>query len=186
MTVDRRVRRTRELLFDALLDLMIVKGYGAITVQDLIDRANVGRSTFYNHFHDKDHLLLENMNYFQEELLEKCVRTSNDNGPFGFSLMMIQHAQGYQRIYQALKEKEGGNEVIQHMKNMLMELIQNEVKLRKWKSQQFGVHSDYVTVTFIANTFFSLLTNWLDQKITCTAIELNELFHRLVLKGLSN
>src|SRR5690349_10072505 len=56
---DRRIQRTRQLLLDALSTLILEKGYEAITVQDLIDRANLGRSTFYSHFQDKEDLLLK-------------------------------------------------------------------------------------------------------------------------------
>ena len=59
---DRRVQRTRTLLLDALLDLIAEKGYAAVTVQDIVDRANVGRSTFYAHFLDKRELLLSGVN----------------------------------------------------------------------------------------------------------------------------
>ena len=52
-TLDRRVQRTRQLLQDALISMMIEKGYAATTVQDIIGRANVGRATFYAHFADK-------------------------------------------------------------------------------------------------------------------------------------
>src|SRR5260370_7394465 len=54
---DRRVGRTRKLLEDALHDLIVEKGYEAVTVQDIIDRANVGRSAFYAHYTDKHQLL---------------------------------------------------------------------------------------------------------------------------------
>lgn len=50
--------RTRRLLFDALLDLLRERDYDTITVQQILDRADVGRSTFYAHFRNKDHLLL--------------------------------------------------------------------------------------------------------------------------------
>ena len=56
-TVDRRVQRTRRLLQDALVATVIEKGYEAATVQDIIDRADVGRATFYAHFADKQTLL---------------------------------------------------------------------------------------------------------------------------------
>src|SRR5437870_7897295 len=55
---DRRVQRTRELLHKALIDLISERGYGAITIQDIVDRANVGRTTFYLHYSSKDDLFM--------------------------------------------------------------------------------------------------------------------------------
>src|SRR5690242_15633867 len=53
---DRRVRRTRRALQNALVGLIAERGYPRTTVQDVLDRADVGRSTFYAHFRDKDAL----------------------------------------------------------------------------------------------------------------------------------
>jgi AcrR family transcriptional regulator len=53
---DRRVQRTRELLQQALIELLNERGYEAITVQDIVDRANVGRTTFYLHYRGKHDL----------------------------------------------------------------------------------------------------------------------------------
>ena len=53
---DRRVARTRDLLHHALMSLIQTKGYEAITVQDICDKANVGKSTFYAHYTSKDDL----------------------------------------------------------------------------------------------------------------------------------
>ena len=55
---DRRVSKTRKALKEALTDLILEEGYEGVTVQDVIDRADVGRSTFYAHFVDKDDLLM--------------------------------------------------------------------------------------------------------------------------------
>src|ERR1700752_2902073 len=55
--VDARVRRTRDALGDALVELMQEKPFDSITVQDVLDRAKVGRSTFYSHYSDKDDAL---------------------------------------------------------------------------------------------------------------------------------
>ena len=55
---DRRVQRTRELLQKALIQLINEHGYDAITIQDIADRANVGRTTFYKHYGSKDELFI--------------------------------------------------------------------------------------------------------------------------------
>lgn len=56
---DRRSQRTRQLLMHGLIELLAIKRYDNITVQEITDRANVGRSTFYAHFIDKDDLLVD-------------------------------------------------------------------------------------------------------------------------------
>ena len=56
--MDRRIQRTRELLQKALIGLIDERGYNAITIQDIVDRANIGRTTFYKHYDSKDDLFM--------------------------------------------------------------------------------------------------------------------------------
>lgn len=56
--MDRRVQKTKKLLSDALISLILEKGYDDVSIQDIIDRANIGRSTFYAHYENKEQLLL--------------------------------------------------------------------------------------------------------------------------------
>src|SRR5215510_15281228 len=97
---DRRVQRTQQLLRDALIELIIEKGYEEVTVQDIIDRANVGRSTFYSHFMDKQQLLLsrlkqlrESLAQFQQSGVVTGAKGSGEERPLNFSLAMFQHAE---------------------------------------------------------------------------------------------
>lgn len=103
---DRRAQRTRTMLHEALLDLIVEKGYEAITVQDLIDRANIGRSTFYFHFVDKEMLLVDTINRTREFLKDQIYRNSvkNETGKtsFGFSMAVLQHVQSHKQIYRQL------------------------------------------------------------------------------------
>ncbi len=62
--LDRRVQRTRALLNEALIQLIFEKGYDAVTIEDITERANVGRSTFYLHYQGKDDLLLDHHDAF--------------------------------------------------------------------------------------------------------------------------
>src|SRR6202140_3209752 len=62
--IDRRVRRTRDALGDALITLMQEKPFETITVQQVLDRAGIGRSTFYAHYRDKNDLFLSDLEDF--------------------------------------------------------------------------------------------------------------------------
>jgi AcrR family transcriptional regulator len=67
---DRRIERTRQLLSKALMDLIIERGYDTITIQDITDRANVSRATFYLHYKDKEELLFQSMTKIYDALVE--------------------------------------------------------------------------------------------------------------------
>src|SRR5262245_17355252 len=91
-TPDRRVRRTRRALQEALIGLMTEKSYEAVTVQDVIDRADVGRSTFYTHYTDKDKLLRDSIAVLRS-LVEQPVTPgpANRRRPLRFSLPLFRH-----------------------------------------------------------------------------------------------
>ena len=84
--LDRRVRRTRRRLKEALLGLIQERPYEAVTVQNIIDRADVGRSTFYSHFRSKEELLFDGfgqtLETFTRALLPSTSCTANrDSAP---------------------------------------------------------------------------------------------------------
>ncbi|WP_083865436.1 TetR/AcrR family transcriptional regulator [Nocardia brevicatena] len=99
MTVpDRRIRRTRDALHLALIELMMERGYERVTVSDIIARADVGRSTFYAHYRDKDDLLVVSCT----EFLRREIADSPDRSLLAPVRVMIGLAAGYPDVYQAL------------------------------------------------------------------------------------
>ncbi|MCK4727276.1 MAG: TetR/AcrR family transcriptional regulator, partial [Anaerolineales bacterium] len=121
---DRRVQRTRQLLRDALVSLILEKGYQKITIQDIIDRANVGRSTFYSHYRDKDDLLLSGFDELAHDLhrhMRSPDTTGDDHGHLLHSLEFFIHACNNRELYIAMSESGGGDLILdiarQHMQN---------------------------------------------------------------------
>jgi AcrR family transcriptional regulator len=110
--VDRRVRRTRRSLTDALVGLILERGYDRVTVQDVLDRADVGRSTFYAHFRDKEALLLSCFDGLRDDL-----RGQLDPGPAGGlpAQVLFEHAHRNRRVYRALCGRRGGAVVHGHL-----------------------------------------------------------------------
>jgi AcrR family transcriptional regulator len=85
------------------MSLILRKGYEAITVQDIIDEADVARSTFYAHYTGKEDLLRSSFQTLRAELAEaqRAARGESQEVPLGFSLAMFEHASGYTDVYRA-------------------------------------------------------------------------------------
>ena len=107
IAADRRVRRTRQLLVDALLALIVERGYEALTVQDVLDRADIGRSTFYAHFRDKDDLLAAAFSRLHT-VLEGRTGAAGAAGLAELSLALFRHTDEHRPLYRAMVGRPSG------------------------------------------------------------------------------
>src|SRR5260221_11237122 len=100
---DRRTRKTRQILRDTLLTLLKEKRYDDISVQDIIERADVARSTFYVHYVDKDDLLTGQHGIFAVNLGEQLTAHSGEHGTSAFSSQMrFYHIQAQGHIWKGI------------------------------------------------------------------------------------
>lgn len=134
-TADRRVQRTQRLLHQALTSLILEKKYDAITVRDILDRADAGRSTFYLHYRDKDELLTNGFQYLQnflESVLEASQRAAPDSCEriIGFSLPMFEHALEYRRVNGALLGSSAESVVHRRIHFVLAGIVLRELKVQ--------------------------------------------------------
>lgn len=92
---DRRVQRTQAALRAALLELITELPYDKVSVQALVDRANVGRATFYHHYADKEELLLESMSALRDHIRAQIPSSPRGDGPtlLAFALPLLQHVE---------------------------------------------------------------------------------------------
>src|SRR5438045_9204104 len=102
--IDRRIQRTQALLKTALMSLIQEKGFEALSVQDIIDRANVGRATFYAHFDSKDDLLASGIEGLRTSLKERqrqalTSATGADERLFAFSRELFAHADEHPTVF---------------------------------------------------------------------------------------
>jgi AcrR family transcriptional regulator len=183
--MDRRAARTRRALHGALMSLILRKGYEAITVQDIIDEADVGRSTFYAHYTGKEDLLRSGFQTLRAELTE-AQRTARPNiggsqdEPLGFSLAMFEHASGYTDVYRALVDGRGGVVAVNEIRRILSEIVKKElsgVRLDETVPQE-------VRIEFVVGAFLTVLTWWLERSPKLTPSRVDTIFRRLVIKGI--
>lgn len=185
---DRRVQRTRQMLQHALLALMQEQGYDTVTVQDIIDRANVGRSTFYAHFKDKEDLLARSMDQWQEVFPRQpatAAGTSSASGSslLSFSLPLFQHAQTNYSLYRALVVKGGSAKIEQYAERLIATGLHEGLTTLVRAGNPSRIPVDVLT-RYTVTVFMTLLKWWLDNGIPCSAEEVDTMFCALVSSGL--
>ena len=186
--IDRRVARSREMLHQALLSLIIEKGYEEITVENICDRANVGRSTFYAHFTSKDDLKRRGLDHLRRELIEQQKRASSSahtNVPgLAFTLMMFEHARDHIHLYRALVGSRGGAIALTTIRQTLCEIVRGELaELRREDS--LGTPRE-LAVQYIVGAYMAVLTWWLDGGAKLPPQRINTIFQRLAAEGIAS
>jgi AcrR family transcriptional regulator len=180
---DRRIQRTRKLLQDALLSLILEKGYDAVTIQDVLDRANVGRSTFYAHFQDKESLFLSEFEalraLFEDHLSGQSMAEADT---WQLSLEMFRHAQSQHELYSALAGKQGGSIVLAHLQKYLNLLLVAHLKPHLASQKDPTVPLE-ILAHYLVSSFLSLLVWWLDHEMPYSAERMNEMFRQLTQPG---
>ena len=124
---DRRVRRTRARLKDALLELIEEGGYETITIQELTERADVGRSTFYAHFDSKEALLFDGFEGWLLSLPDLPESRASEGTLLRFSLPMLRHVRTQQRFFLAVMVEGASPGVRLKTIALLAEVIRREL-----------------------------------------------------------
>jgi AcrR family transcriptional regulator len=180
---DRRIQRTRQLLLQALFSLIEEKGFDVVTVQDIIDRANVGRSTFYTHFVDKEDLLVQAMDPFSAQLKErqrKGLQGGPSQGAFAFSHELFSHADGHRGIFRAMIGKQSSLVLQRHFQRIQVELVREEVRAMVPQDAASAVLLEGV-VQYLASGLHGLLSWWMDGKRRMPVDEVNDLYRRMAV-----
>jgi AcrR family transcriptional regulator len=177
---DRRSRRTRQLLSDALTALMLEKRYDKITVQDVIDRANVGRSTFYAHFQDKEDLLLSHFGTVLDALIQHFDLQPDDPEQFMPVRGLFRHAQAFYPVYQTFVWGRGVELLYKQGQAHLSQRIEENLAASLPVGQPPAVPLPVLS-NHIAATLTSLLRWWLENEMPYTAEEMDGIFQQLVL-----
>ena len=184
MKTDRRVQRTRELLQKALIELISERGYDAITIQDIVDHANVGRTTFYLHYSSKDDLFLSChetiVNEFQsgplyphplsrEELLSPLP-------PAGMTRAYRHLEEARVRLHPIFQGKDGPL-ILRRIRDWSAHEI--EANLRAAFADVDSTIPLEVLANYLAGAQLALVQWWLEKRRPHTPENLAQTFHRL-------
>jgi AcrR family transcriptional regulator len=166
-STDRRARRTRTLVNDALTDLILERGYDRVTVQDILDRADIGRSTFYNHYPSKDDLLLRRLEEVEADVEARISSGVHQNQGPDSSLMspllpLFEHADENRPLCRAmLASGRATTLTVRSGRTFLHDVLVAHLRDRSGVSDTECLD---VAVDFALNAMIGVLTQWLESE----------------------
>lgn len=182
---DRRVRRTRDALGDALLALIQEKPFESITVQQVLDRAKIGRSTFYTHFRDKDDLFLSDAEDFLGQVSTALSRRKEASNRVAPVREFFSHVGEMRTLHAALVAADKFHDFVELGQGHFARGIDQRLGELP-TSQDMERNSRTAMAHALAGALFSLLAWWLAHQSLATPAEVDELFHRMVWSGVAN
>jgi AcrR family transcriptional regulator len=183
--MDRRQKKTREAIFHAFTELLATKHYNKITVGEIIEKADVGRATFYAHFETKDFLLKElcaelfcHIFDAAEENGKKHRHIFNCEAPSSVILHLLQHLQKNDNNILELLSCENNDLFLRYFKENLKVLIKNQPQIFG-NNKSPDVPDDYF-INHISSTFVETVRWWLDNGTRESAETLAEYFFAVI------
>lgn len=179
--LDRRSQRTHRLLAGALVALLREQHYAELTVQNILDRADIGRTTFYHHYWDKDDLLASEMERVLDVLSCQINADTLDHVVPLPSFGIFQHLQEQRALYHALVRGQAIHVVLTTVKTRLREQIE-----QYWcqiLAKPIDDLSVRVTAQSVVGTFVTLLQWWMENDMPLSPAQMDSYFHQLTVPG---
>jgi AcrR family transcriptional regulator len=180
---DQRIRRTHERLGSALVALIQERPIDDVTVQDVLDRASVGRSTFYLHFRDKDDLLLSQLETFLEMMSTTLTIRKEESHRVVPVAELFAHIGSQKKLYRALADSGRLDDFFDLAQGYFARGIKRRLteskRLSNLPQRELGARA-----SALAGSMLSLLRWWLDRGAKEPPRAMDELFHRMVWNGL--
>lgn len=172
--LDRRVRSTRERLGDALIELIQQKRFDEVTVQEVLDRAGVGRSTFYVHYRDKDDLLLSDAEDFLESMAAMLSSTGEVSRRVAPVRELFAHVAGQRSLYDALAACDKLHDFFELAQGCFARGIERRLSAKGNLARRAAL------AQALSGALLSLMSWWLRYGRTFTPGQMDELFHDIV------
>ncbi len=185
--IDRRIQRTRELLRKAIFEMIQRYGYENLTVEQITEHANLGRTTFYLHYRDKKELLLDSLDKMVEELFAEIYSPGNlekweKEGQDPRRLIFVRAAEKA-ALYRRLFTGELGGLVLDHFQRHLAEQINKIITAWQEKYQLTAALPNVVTSHYTAGALTGLLVWWLENNQPYTPDEIYQMYHHMLVYG---
>ena len=183
--IDQRVRRTRDRLGDALLKLLLEKPYETVTVQDVLHRAKVSRSTFYVHYRNKEDLFLSDVDEFLEGMATMLLRSKESSDRIAPVRELFGHIADTRQFYAVMVASGRMHDVFElsegHFGRAIDQRLAGLPRARAITSKHRAA-----VAHALAGSLLSLLSWWIHHGMRESPARMDDLYHRMVWIGLGS
>jgi AcrR family transcriptional regulator len=180
---NRRVRRTRNLLGDALMELMHEKAFADIKIQHVLDRARISRSTFYTHYSDKDDLFVSDVDEFFQGMATMLSRNREVSDRVAPAREIFAHLGEARKFYDALVASGKVHDVMEMAQGHFARGIERRLAELP-RAQGMPARSRPAIATALAGALLSLLVWWINHGNPGSPQQMDGAYHRLVWSGI--
>jgi AcrR family transcriptional regulator len=182
--IDSRVLRTRDALGDALVALMHEKPFETITVQHVLDRAGIGRSTFYTHYRDKEDLFMSDVEEFWEGMSTLVSRRGEASDRVAPVTELFAHVAEAREFYAALVASGKIHDVLELGRGHFARAIEQRfVELPR--ARGIAAEQRPALAHALSGALMSLLSWWVDRGMPSSPEQMDDVFHQMVWSGTS-
>src|SRR5258706_10498040 len=174
---DRRVKRTQNLLVKALIALSLEKGYEAVTIRDITERADIGYATFFRHYHDKDALLHDVLDVVLAELIGLLHPSAQDSDPIATGTLIFSYVQDHSEIIRVLLSSRGSSSLLHHM----IETGTQSVLSHNTPEEDSTIPPEIAAHHWISATI-ALIQWWLEHDMPYPPARMGVIYHELVAR----
>ena len=190
-SIDRRARRTRRQLKEALFALILEKGYDSVTIEDITERADLGRTTFYLHYKDKEDLLVESIDNIASDLIAHLPPPAwNVSEPPGVDgrvmdaiLVTFLHAAENAQFYRVILRGEGASRANRRIHAIIRQKASELVSERMKEGALHPQVPMEVFANYFAGSLMASITWWLETDTPYPPEQMAEMFRMLFFQG---
>lgn len=189
--IDRRKTRTRQFLRDALMALIVEKGYEAISIQDIVDRANVARPTFYLHFKDKEELLFTSLVEIYEELFSRQHAdafydlAAPIESPETIDATDFEHIAAHADFYRVMLSEKGSIAFLLSVMDYLSNaMVQAVIEPLESDGAQPRIPAEFIG-SFLAGAQIGVTRWWVQNREAYTPQQMAQMMHFLAVMGMA-
>lgn len=182
-TQDRRVKRTQRLLAQALLALMLERGYDTVTIRDITQRADIGYATFFRHYHDKDELLSDVLQVVMENLLDRLQPRHTDGpeaDPAEVGALIFEYIRDHSEVCRVLLGSRGPASLVRRVIEEGAQRVVGEHTAWQGGAVPIEIAANHIVAASIA-----LIQWWLDHEMPYSPQRMGMIYAELIYRPAS-